>query len=382
MKKSYLLFALPALALATSCASDSTVDAPDAPGINFNVAVAGSSRATATTTATISDFAVTAVNNVAPDYTYFKDFLHERKSENGPWMTNGTYPWPEGNLDFFAYSPAASVKSTSVIASGSNHVLRINDYNLGTNVATQADLLVAERVKANSSNCASGAYLTFEHALSQVKVEACHHNTKMRIEVYGVKIAYINSTGTFTYNYDPESRMRLTGSDADRFWTSLKSPKDLEINFDKPILVRGQSLKSDYSTTYVPLYNDETGSFFVIPQNLTASAWSQGARKDGAYIAIKCKIWFHRNDHIPAEEYNTLYWPDASYETGDWVCAPLNIDFKPGRSYTLRIDMTEGGLTQPTGSKGGQPIVKGKLRFDVQLADWANGGNSNATMGN
>ncbi|MDE7147375.1 MAG: fimbrillin family protein, partial [Duncaniella sp.] len=172
MKKSYLLLSLSALALA-SCSSDETVNAPAAPGIDFSAAVEGSSRATSTTTATISSFAVTAVKSgLSADNVYFKDHTLTRQGEG--WDGNGTYPWPEEELSFFAFSPATAGKST-VEQNRQGVFSTIKGYHVESDVLNQTDLLVAENAMSNATN-KTKTNLTFRHALTRVEVKATHTN--------------------------------------------------------------------------------------------------------------------------------------------------------------------------------------------------------------
>ena len=367
MKKSYLLLSLSALALA-SCSSDETVNAPAAPGIDFSAAVEGSSRATSTTTATISSFAVTAVKSgLSADNVYFKDHTLTRQGEG--WDGNGTYPWPEEELSFFAFSPATAGKST-VEQNRQGVFSTIKGYHVESDVLNQTDLLVAENAMSNATN-KTKTNLTFEHALSRVEVKATHTNGVMHVEVFGIKIGNMYSTGDFTFPIlHGENRLNLSASQANRVWTNLKTPQDYVIDVYEEHMYSG--------ITYDFTERAEKGAIFVLPQDLSSSgAWTGTAKKDGAYIAVKCKIWLSKGygDGKYGSRYHTLLWPVAPQSESEtveaqWMCTPLNVNFQPGKSYVITLNLTGCGKTEPTGSTGGEVISKGDMYFDVTLKDW------------
>lgn len=372
MKKSYLLFALPALALA-SCSSDETVNAPAAPGIDFSAAIEGTSRSTVTTTATISDFAVTALkNSITKDYIYFTDFVLKRSGESSLWTAGYSYPWPEEELSFFAYSPARKATST-VEENRQGSFVTLKGYHVESDVTNQSDFLVSENARSNSMN-KSKVDLVFEHALSKVEIKATHNNGLMHVEVFGVKLANMNSTGDFTFPIlHGDNRMNVAESSANRFWSNLSNPQDYVLDVYEEHMY-GYANPVIYDLTA----KAGTGPIFVLPQDLSsAGAWSGTAKRDGAYIAVKCKIWMSKGagDGKYGSRYHTLLWPVAPQSESEtveaqWMCAPLNVNFQPGKSYTITLNLTGGGKTEPQGTSGGETIVKGKLEFDVTLNDW------------
>lgn len=363
MKKSALLFILPALALA-SCSSDETVNAPDAPGINFSAAVSNGSRAATTTSATIRDFKVTAMSDALPNLVYFKDFLVQRNGS--AWNGNGKYMWPHEELKFCAYSPANAPLTTTQNRSGLE--MGLKDFTVSSNISDQIDLLVAQNSMKNDW-IRKSVGLYFDHALSKVRFSAICSNEIMKVEVYGVKIGYINSKGNFTYpNNDGNNILNLNQTTADRVWTNLTSPKDLVMELDRPVTIQGQ----DYGTTLNPskisgtsIMNDADDCFMIIPQHLRASgAWTKGDRLDGAYIGVKCKIYVRKSDG----DYSTLYWPTSGQP--EYACTPLATDFDPSKTYNIILNLAGGGLTDPINPPI-KPIIKEYIDYSVTVSDWA-----------
>ena len=362
MKKSSLLFILPALAFA-SCSSDETVNAPDAPGISFSAAVNNGSRATTTTTATIQDFKVTAMSDALPNLVYFKDFLVQRNGS--AWNGNGKYMWPAEELKFCAYSPANAPLTTTQNRSGLE--MGLKDFTVSSNIFDQIDLLVAQNSMKNDW-IRNSVGLYFDHALSKIRFSAICSNAIMKVEVYGVKIGYINSKGNFTYpNNDGNNVLALNQTTADRVWTSLTSPKDLVLELDRPVTIQG----NDYGTTLNPskitgtsIMNSDDDSFMIIPQHLkSAGAWSKGNRLDGAYIGVKCKIYIRKSDG----DFSTLYWPSSG--NAEYACTPLATDFDPAKSYNIILDLAGGGLTSPD-TPPVKPIINEYINYSVTVADW------------
>ncbi|MDE6174108.1 MAG: fimbrillin family protein [Duncaniella sp.] len=369
MKKSYLLLPLCALAF-VSCSSDETVNAPAAQGIDFSAAVEGTSRSVSTTTATINSFAVTALKSaLSSDNIYFKDYELKRQGTNDSWTGNGSYPWPEEQLSFFAFSPSNAASST-VEQNRQGVFTTLKSYHVEPDVLNQTDLLVAENACTNLMN-KSKVNLAFEHALSRVEIKATHTNGLMHVEVFGIKIGNMNSTGDFTFPIlHGVNTIGVAESPANRFWTNLKTPQDYVLD------VYEEHMYSN--ATYDFTARVENGAFFVLPQDLSnGGAWTGTAKKDGAYIAVKCKIWMSRGDGDGkyGSRYHTLLWPTAPQSESEtveaqWMCTPLDVNFQPGKSYTITLNLTGGGKTEPQGNSGGETIVKGKLDFEVTLNDW------------
>ncbi|MDE5989371.1 MAG: fimbrillin family protein [Duncaniella sp.] len=369
MKKSYLLLLLCALAF-VSCSSDETVNTPAAQGIDFSAAVEGTSRSVSTTTATINSFAVTALKSaLSSDNIYFKDYELKRQGTNDSWTGNGSYPWPEEQLSFFAFSPSNAASST-VEQNRQGVFTTLKSYHVEPDVLNQTDLLVAENACTNLMN-KSKVNLAFEHALSRVEIKATHTNGLMHVEVFGIKIGNMNSTGDFTFPIlHGVNTIGVAESPANRFWTNLKTPQDYVLD------VYEEHMYSN--ATYDFTARVENGAFFVLPQDLSnGGAWTGTAKKDGAYIAVKCKIWMSRGDGDGkyGSRYHTLLWPTAPQSESEtveaqWMCTPLDVNFQPGKSYTITLNLTGGGKTEPQGNSGGETIVKGKLDFEVTLNDW------------
>lgn len=362
MKKSSLLFIIPALAM-VACSSDETVNAPDGPGINFSTAVNGSSRATETTTDNIQNFSVTAMSDQLSNLIYFKDFRVDRQGNS--WKGNGEYLWPDEELKFCAYSPADAPLNTAQNRTGLTMILR--DFTVNEKAADQIDLLAAQNSMPNEW-LKSSVGLFFDHTLSQIKFRAICSNPVMKIDVYGVMLGHINSKGNFTYPAnDGNNLLYLNQKTATDVWSNLGTPKNLISTLDKPVTIQG----AEYGTGLNPqkvtgtsIMSETDNSFMIIPQHLKDfGAWTKTDNIDGAYLGVKCKIYLRRSDG----DYSTLYWPKSG--DADYICIPLAINFDPAKTYNIILDLAGGGYSNPENPPV-KPIIENYISYSVTVTDW------------
>lgn len=380
MKKSLLLFTIPALAL-VSCSSDETVNAPKGNGITFRASVETSGRGALTTTATISDFAVTSFGeNEASNY--FNDVFVKR---NGAGWECDPYYWPDFDLKFYAYSPA-SVDGKAVITKA---VQKINDFKVTRPTADQTDLLYAANAYPYSYN-KDGVALNFSHALSAIDINARVTNPTLEYEINAVKICQFNAKGNFSFPSVTGAMMDMINNTA---WSMLSDPQDFITKKgygEKAFIKLNNSTEStgDTHPTGHSIMKDTDGSFLMIPQNL--NPWSTDPKNaDGAYISILCRIYTLDNSGARTQIFPHLKEGKDNEGLYGFVAMPLDIKFQPGYRYTIRLDLNGGGYYDPNNTNPDDPkdpdidpepwpgpgpfppeILPGTISYTVTVTDW------------
>lgn len=384
MKKSLLLFTLPALALA-SCSSDETVGAPEGNGIKFRASVETSGRGGLTTTATINDFAVTSFGESQAS-NYFNDVIVRREGAN--WNSD-LYYWPDFDLKFFAYSPS-NVNGKVVI---NKDVQKINDFKVVRPTVDQVDLLYAGNSYTNALN-KDGVQLNFRHAMSAIDINARVTNPTLEYEINAVKICRFNAKGNFSYPSVYGSNMDVINNTA---WSMLSDPQDYiskKAYGEKAFFKLNNSMEDSGNThpSGTSIMKDTDGSFIMIPQNLTP--WSTGEKADGAYISVLCRIYTLDNKGGRTQIFPVLEPDGSNVGQYGFVAMPLDIKFQPGYKYTIRLDLNGGGYYDPDNSnpddpddpdidetpwsgkdpnpepKPGPEILPGTISYTVSVTEW------------
>lgn len=346
MKKSLLLFTLPALALA-SCSSDETVSAPEGNGIKFRASVETSGRGGLTTTASINDFAVTSFGDSEAS-NYFNDVIVKRSGAN--WQTD-LYYWPNFDLKFFAYSPAA-VNGKPVIT---KDVQKINEFQVARPTADQVDLLYSGNACSNSYN-KDGVQLNFRHALSAIDINARVTNPTLEYEINAVKICQFNAKGNFSFPAVYGTMMDMINNTA---WSMLSNPQDYiskKAYGEKAFIKLNNSNESSGDThpTGTSIMKDTDGSFLMIPQNLTP--WSTNPKAaDGAYISVLCRVYTLDNKGGRTQIFPVLEADGSNVGQYGFVAMPLDIKFQPGYRYVIRLDLNGGGYFDPNNTNPDDP---------------------------
>lgn len=361
--KKYIFGSAIATLMLAACSDDSTVEAPaSANEINFRAYIENSSRANTEPGYPPSEFAVTALGN---DANFFSDLIISG-GKGSPYRPNdgGIYHFPKYHLDFFAYSPV-DFGGTPAITSESR---KLTGVTVKDNPAEHVDLIVAEDTREALGATDNTVKLNFKHAMSAVQIVVKSSNPAIKYEVAGVRLAYVKSTGDFTYPLITDSdELELDNS----CWDNLSNPKTFKGGEVSPVQFIGSA---NSNTSYSVMKEGWPYAFKIIPQNLLKSgAWSKGQTADGAYLSIKCKMWVRDN------QYNTLsqLFPESGDKYG-LTAVPLNINFQPGRFYTIVVDMANGGRIDPApgaitesdinpdplpGKKGGDLISNGDIRI-------------------
>jgi len=376
-----ILLALPLLL--TACSNDSTeVEAGDSQSaIRFHSSVQGMTRSTyKADLSNLVSFKVAAVSNVASPEVYFApmEVTHEA---DGTWRNTITYYWPPQALKFYAYAP------TDLPVNITGHIQQLSDFTIASKPVDQKDIITAwgQGVRVAPPETNGPVSLNFRHALSQIEVRASNPSDT-RVDVLGVKICRIPSTGTMTM---PQA--------ADEFSTWR-----LAVGSEKDYVIKGDTKAGEGDSRAVVTMENSTEvhsimfgqeGWLMIPQTLTP--WSSGPTADGAYISVLCQIHDGSGRLLyPDEEGKygfTSVAIDTTWEPGHRYIYTLNF-FGNGGSAGLidpnptspddpthedeEIDITPGG-NRP----GGDIVVNSPITFTVDITDWVNTGTDNTTIG-
>lgn len=344
MKYKFFFMALSAMALATGCSNDETTDLNPGDAITFSAVTNSPTRTTATTTNSISAFKTYAyykASDAATSYTTFMDGVTVSK-EGSTWSTPSTYFWPnDGSLDFYSVAPTDITVTQTV--SGTNYSYSIEDFEVPYLYSSQKDLIYAvNKGETRAAHEASAVEVNFRHALSQIVFKAKNTNEKLKVQIDGVRIAFVKNNGTYTLpvsetatwlEEDVKSTSEATGSQG--AWTL----DDTKTYYTAGITSYTLNGKVE---TAVDLTTSD-GSLFLLPQSLTA--WDRdndvNNNKLGAMFLVKCRIW-------GGDNLDTELWPNAGGASSE-VAIPVEINWLEGYKYTYTFVFGEGsGYVPPT----------------------------------
>ena len=354
MKKT--LFLLAAAATCTACSMDETTEvAGNGLPIDFRTAVA--TRATPITTNTLTEFNVAAF--YSKDGTSFFNETEISITGDGSSKTGeSTYYWPsdDSELTFYAYAPT-DLNSKGGTISMEEKTNSTIEYTPDEEITNQTDLIAVTATGKRSTNEIAGVQLTFQHASSQIEVQADYADAesgKYTIAVAGVKIG--NVYGTATYKFDESAGY---GS-----WDDKKNETtSYEVQYTSdPVTLETAAQSIMGSATSVTT----NGTWMLIPQNLTA--WDQASSDEGTYLAAYIKITNKADDHeiYPATE-------DSEY---GWAAVGINTNLEPNHRYTYTLKFTDesAGVIPPDPDEPnpdtGKPVLGNPIRFTVTVDDW------------
>ena len=308
MKKIVLFAAMIALVF-TGCSKDETVGSNnDSNAIGFNVLGSKDeviSRATGTLAANFNNFLVWANWNDGTAYTSYIDRQYVEKV-SAAWSYSPIKYWPStGTVDFYAYSPAASINATftnSLVTPAAAASATIG-YKVPANFKLQEDLLAAKVVGLDKDDVT--ATLAFNHILSQFVFNA--RGSKAGLTYVVEKIEFINILPEGTYNFFSSA------------WTASGTATDF-IALGETVTASANTnptaVNVAYSATdWTSVTSDEANTaLFLIPgswTNATGAILRTAKPATGGYIAFKYSIkdgaGFELNTNCVVER--TVYIP-------------------------------------------------------------------------
>lgn len=294
-----------------------------------------------------SDFKVWAMYDNA---TYINGDQITYNENSSKWENaSGTRYWPDGEVSFFAHVNAGDNFSWN---SGSP---KIENFSVGTDVATQQDLLYA--VKTASKSKDGQATLNFRHALSQIVFQAKNTNPNLYVEISGVSVCKLGDKNTFTYpsqntdnnivNHDGTTSS-IIYNDSWGTWNELTGgTTSYSVEFT-PVKVPGSKNATPVSLTNT----NESGKEFsnqamlLLPQETTAwdvdektATSGNPENQEGSYFLVKCRIF-----NVAGETFtdkDVLLWgnPDG---TGKDAAIPVALTWEQGKKYIYTFVFGDG----------------------------------------
>ena len=193
--KKVILFAAVVAAMMTGCAKDDNAPANnDANAINFRITGSkGEARATSTVNGlNFNNFLVWSFNNNS-GYTAVMTRQYVETTDFTNWTYAPTKYWPAvGTVDFYAYSPAASVNA-AFAGGGAAPVI---NYELPI-FKLNEDLLAASEVGATSAG--GTVDLAFNHILSQFLFQVRGTVAGLTYTVEKIEFVNVDTEGSFNF---------------------------------------------------------------------------------------------------------------------------------------------------------------------------------------
>ena len=340
MRRISILMSIAAMIL-TSCAKDSMKEANKGRAIDFRVAA--QSRATETTTANLTTFYVTAIDESGSNY--FTNAAFTKVDEY--FCSSPAYYWPGSEeLNFYAYAPSATSLGATVTINKDTKI--IEGYAPAVDITDQKDLVTAIATGSKEDE-ASGVALTFNHQLSQIEIKARNANEGYTYKIKGVRLAQPVAQGDLNL---------ATGE-----WTLTSSSKAVyDVTYDRVITL------GIYSQN---LMESEGDNAMLIPQQLVA--WNPETDKTntqkGAYISVYAQVRTAEGARV---------YPKTEGDDYAWLAVPIDTKWEAGHKYVYTLDFTEGaGYSDPIEGYGsGDEVLGGPIKLTMSVLPWNENNNS------
>ena len=270
------------------------------------------------TTANLTSFVATAYNAGSTSSPYFSNTTFTGSGSPKIFTASGDLVWPDNSLDFYAYS-VGSATGQVAITNYKTFTITPSD-----TPSSQVDFVYACAKNQSMAATEGVVPLTFQHALSKVRLKISNSNTVYRFEVSGWKIGYVDKSATFTHNGISTENNTISSA----CWSQNTSPSPANtytIDFsDNPISV------AINTNTTISLPNEMT----IIPQNTTgASGYASSVKNapiNGSYIGLRLKVF---NAYTNIQKFGG--------DEGEWAVWPTSFDWEPGQIYSYVIDLND-----------------------------------------
>lgn len=380
MKKKIFIGALAAIML-TACSNDDLTSVNhDGDEIAFNVVTNLSTRA--------SD--VYCNNNLPDSFKVWATYGgstyitgDDIVMQNSKWTnTSGTRYWPETNdIKFFAHTNAGDAFKWN------NGTPTIEDFTVGTNVASQKDLIYA--VKTQGKTTTGQVTLNFRHALSQIVFQAKNTNKNLYVEIDEVTICKLGEKNTFTYpSQDTDNNIENHTGTTDTItydgtwgkWNPLTGgTTDYSVSFTK-VAVKGDSTVKSLTSTNESNKEYNSKAMLLLPQ--TTTAWDVNAKtadnksikpadQDGTYFLVKCRIYNVADASKGYQSTDVCLWGGEVDATKN-AAIPVTINWEQGKKYIYTFVFGDGnGGYDPDPEPGPEPEpVLVPITFNVTVDDF------------
>ena len=318
-----------------SCAKDSVKEVNNGRAIDFRVAT--QTRATETTTANLSTFYVTAIDEKGSNY--FTNAAFTKIEEY--FSSSPAYYWPGdgSDLEFYAYAPAAETLGATVTINKTTKTLA--GFSPASQFADQKDFVTATTT-GNKTNETSGVALTFDHQLTQIEVKARNANEAYVYKIKGVRIA------------QPVSKADFDFTTAE--WTPSTDKAIYQVQYNNEITL---------NTYGQCIMETEGDNAMLIPQEL--EAWDAENDKTntakGAYLSVYAQIETAEGSRV---------YPNVDGMEYAWLAVPIDTKWEAGYKYVYTLDFTNGaGYSDPLdGPETGGTVLGGAIKFTMDVNPW------------
>ena len=343
MKKTIILMGIAAMAFA-SCAKDTVKEVNNGHAIDFRVAT--QTRASETTTANLTTFYVTAIDESGSNY--FTDAAFTKVDTY--FSSSPVYYWPgDGSLNFYAYAPSATTLGATVTVNKTTQV--IAGYAPAAAIADQLDL-VTTTATGSKANEATGVALAFDHQLSQLEVKARNANEAYTYKIKGVRFA------------QPVAQGDLNLASAE--WTLKTDNKAVySVTYDRVVVLNAYAQN---------LMETEGDNAMLLPQQLVA--WNpetdETNANKGAYISVYAQITTAEGARV---------YPKAEGMEYAWLAVPVDTKWEAGYKYVYTLDFTDGaGYPDPIGGDTSEgTVLGGPIKFTMEVNPWSEKATMEAT---
>lgn len=308
--------------------------------------------------------------------------------QGGKWVnTSGTRYWPDGEVSFFAHVNAGDAFNWN------GGQPKIENFTVGTDVATQQDLLYA--VKTASKGTDGKAELNFRHALSQIVFQAKNTNPNLYVEISGVSVCKVKNQGTFTYPTDDTSDKVGEHNDGASIDYSTQKWGSWSTNGTQQydVTFNAVQLNGSKTATSVSLTNtNETAKAYdkvmlLLPQSSTK--WDVGTNattgkpedQTGTYFLVKCQIYNVAGTTVN-KNTDVCLWGNGGAED---VAIPVALNWEQGKKYIYTFVFGDGNGGYDPDPDPDDPDPKPTpvlvpITFEVTVDDFVPVGNQDIEM--
>ncbi len=310
---------------------------------------------------------------------------------------------------------------------------KLSAFKIARDIASQVDFMTAQGAGSLLANEEIPIDLTFRHQLSRIELKAFGNSPSFDIEIAGVRFGGVATEGVF--DFSPAS-YNTENPDAGRWESVTKGEVEYIFRAGDQLVVLDKSENSPTTTDKaVSIMGSKIGgssgydnSAMIIPS--VNPAWDYKANpangtshNDGMYVSVLMRVsditryadadnkivYPYSNNEEGMEviylavdastkiDVKTRLYPDeGEYYTDEghaqkydlaansaevkafgWAALPVNVEWKPGYTYTYTLNYTNGmGLRAPGDPKPGEPIISDKVLINVNVAKWETGGYS------
>ena len=329
-----------------SCAKDTVKEVNTGRAIDFRVAA--QSRATETTTANLTTFYVTAINESGSNY--FTNAAFTKVDEY--FCSSPAYYWPGSEeLNFYAYAPSATSLGATVTINKDTKI--IEGYAPAVDITDQKDLVTAIATGSKEDE-ASGVALTFNHQLSQIEIKARNANEGYTYKIKGVRLAQPVALGDLNL---ATGEWDLSNEDTDKAVYQVTYSNTVTLNKFAQNIMRAEGDNAMLLPQQLVAWNPETD-----PTN---------ANK-GAYISVYAQI--------KTADGAKVYPKTEEEDAYAWLAVPVDTKWEAGYKYVYTLDFTDGaGYTDPIDGPTHQVLGKA-IKITMDVTPWNGKDNSKVSI--